>query len=95
MKDLERYLSWALASEACLIRTSPLPGGVHQNVRIDVEGTVIRSFVLRRAPQAEALGYARQVVPYDLETEFLALKDLERTGFRVPRVWGLDLEGRF
>ncbi|MBI1922640.1 phosphotransferase [Candidatus Poribacteria bacterium] len=55
-----------------------------------------QKYVIRQMPPAESFGFARnQVKPYDLQLEFLALKDLERLSLKTPRVWGLDDRGKF
>ncbi|MFC1714902.1 phosphotransferase [Candidatus Poribacteria bacterium] len=91
-----RYLSWALGADAEVLTISALPGCIHQNLRVHARlGMESRSFVLRRMPLQKTLGFARGVVPYNLEAEFTALKDLEGVDLLTPKVWGLDREGRF
>lgn len=94
---VSEYVSWALDADAEVQSVSSLAGGIHDNyfVQAHIKGVPSR-FVVRRMPSAAAFGFARnEVVPYSLQAEFNALKDLENISLRTPKVWGLDHEGKF
>ncbi len=97
LPSVSAYLSWALDADAQALTMVVLAGGNHRNVRTlaTVNGDR-HAYVLRMAMADGTGGFARQeVVPYDLETEFLALRDLQAAPLPTPRIWGLDLGGRF
>jgi len=100
VKLITQYLSWALSVRADVQDISPLRsplyGGNHENwrVRALLDNEAL-DFVVRVMPFSEHLGFSREVLPYNLEIEFSALNDLEKTALLTPKVWGLDMEGRF
>ena len=90
---IARYLSWVFGWHVTVLNVSALPGHIHENLHVRVlVGGEEKDLVIRRQP-AQDLGFARQVSPYDLQLEFLALSDLAETVLPVPQVWGLDLDG--
>jgi aminoglycoside phosphotransferase (APT) family kinase protein len=100
VKSVAQYLSWALGARVDVQDISPLrsplSGGNHENWRVRaLLDNELFEFVIRIMPSRETFGFAREVLPYNLETEFLALKDLEKTDLLTPKVRGLDLEGQF
>jgi len=46
-------------------------------------------------PCTENFGFARKISPYNFEVEFTALKELEKVALPTPKVWGLDMTGKF
>lgn len=73
----------------------PLAGGVHHNQGVEIAiGAQVRRFVVRIAPQPQFRNsIARAMRPYDIASEFHALRDLNGGRLRTPAVWGLDAEG--
>lgn len=90
-KTLTAYLSWAIDRDITVEKWTTLSGGIHQNLHIYTRSnTGKQEYVIRVMPFAR-----NNMLPYDMQTEYFALKDLEKVDLSTPKVWGLDLEGQF
>lgn len=90
-KTLTAYLSWAIDRDITVEKWTTLSGGIHQNLHIYTRSNIGKQeYVIRVMPFAR-----NNMLPYDMQTEYFALKDLEKVELSTPRVWGLDLAGQF